>query len=321
MKNDPNLTETPKHPLVEWLETKKSRIEEYCTKGITADQLCRTFSTAILRDTRKDIEKCTRESIVLAVSYAARLGLDPTGERNGAHFIAYKNNKLKITELKLQLGYGALIDLIIRNSEIMDIQTEVVYEGEHFEVLAGTENRIEHRPDMKIRYASNYERVIAAYCIATYPNGHKKFQVLDRKKLNKIQSTSKANDSVWNYSPEEMARKSTVRNLSKWLSIGPEFNEAIAISDDADGYEDRSNCSVRSPEQEGAPVASVPEEDTSPPPIVETEFTVNPEPPAEPEQEIDDNTGESVPPPSADGDTFADDLLADMDSQTESRKL
>jgi phage RecT family recombinase len=330
-----NTEQSDKHPLVLWLESKMDRIEEYCAHGITAEQLCRTFSTALIRDTRGDIPRCTRESIILAVSYAARLGIDPTGERNGGHFIAFKDNKRNVTELKLMLGYGALIDLIIRNSEIMDIQTELVYEGEHFQVLAGTENRIEHVPDMQIRYASDYRNVIAAYCVGTYPNGHKKFQVLDRKKLNQIQAASKQSDGVWKFNPEEMARKSTVRNMSKWLSIGADFNEAIRISDDVDGFDpERQNCQRRG-EGAGAPVAMERDEGASDEPdIVDAEFKVNqdpepetpqdtpdPEPTANPEPEVDHDTGQPVPPPSDDAESFADDLLGSMDENTKGRKL
>jgi len=224
---------TPKHNVVAWLETKMDRISEYCTGGITGEQLCRTFNTALVRD--PSIAECTKESIILAVTQCARYGLDPTGDRNTAHFIAFKNNKKGVYELQLMIGYGGLIDLIIRNTEVIDIQTEVVYRGEEFEVLAGTEQRIKHVYDIATRNLRTYEEVVAAYAVATFPNGHKKFVVLSRKELDQIKATSKSKDSVWNYSPIEMAKKSPVRNMSKWLSIGPEFYEVLQISDHTDG--------------------------------------------------------------------------------------
>ncbi|MHA7813242.1 MAG: recombinase RecT [Phycisphaerales bacterium] len=327
-QTDNQLAETSKHPLVSWLESKKDRIEEYCAHGITAEQLCRTFSTALIRDTRGDIPRCTRGSIILAVSSAARLGIDPTGERNGGHFIPYKNNKRNVVELKLVLGYGALIDLIIRNSDYIDIQTELVYQGEHFKVFAGTENRIEHIPDYTIRAACDYRAVVASYSVGTHKLGHKKFQVLDRKKLDKIMAASKANDSVWKFDWEEMARKSPVRNMSKWMSIEPEFNEAIRVSDEADGFDrERQNCRARD-DGAGAPVAMNRDDaEGAEPEIVDAEFTVNPdpetetEPQADPEPELDEDTGEPVPPPSDDGEAFADDLLGGMNDNKEGRKL
>ena len=289
-----------KHPRVLWLESKKERIAEYCAHGITADQLCRTFATALLRDTNNDIANCTDESIILAVTYAGRLGVDPTGERNGAHFIAFRDTKKGITELKLMLGYGSLIELIIRNSEVMDVQTEIVYKGERFEVHAGTENRLIHEYDIGIRNVRSYDHVVAAYAVATYPNGHAKFQVLPRKQIDSVRNSSKQKDGVWKWNPEEMARKSTVRNLSKWLSIGPEFDAAIRISDEFDGIDERDNCKRReASEITGAPPPRDPDADA--------EFEVR----DGDGSDIDHSTGEPVPPPSDDGNDFVASLNLD----------
>lgn len=229
------MAKTKKHPALAWLDTKLDTIADYCSHDITPQHLSRTFATALLRD--PGIAKCSQESIFLAITNAARLGLDPTGERNSAHFIAYKNNEKGILELKLMIGYGGLISLIIRNTDIIDIQTEVVFKGEHFKFFGGTEQRLEHELDFQIRGIRGYEDVIAAYAVATFANGHKKAVVLSRMELNKAQASAKGAKSVWNYSPIEMAKKTPVRSMSKWLDIGPDFNEAIRISDDAEGHD------------------------------------------------------------------------------------
>ena len=46
---------------------------------------------------------------------------------------------------------------------------------------------------------------------------------------------------IWEFSYIEMAKKTPVRNISKWLSIGPEFDEVIRISDESDGYDFLNN--------------------------------------------------------------------------------
>ena len=237
---DKAIAKKKQHPALEWLDTKLDTIAGYCSHGITPAQLKRTYATAILRD--PDIGRCTQESIILAVAHAARLGIDPTGERNGGHFIAWKNNKLNIIELKLTLGYGALISLIIRNTDIIDIQVEVVYREEHFKFYGGTDQRLEHELDFQIRNVRDYKEVIAAYAVATFANGLKKAVVLSRMELNKAQAASQGGaNSVWKFNPIEMAKKTPIRNMSKWLDIGPDFNEAVKISDEGDGYDFSSN--------------------------------------------------------------------------------
>lgn len=222
------------HPMVEWLDSKRDTILGYCSEGITPEHLSRTLATALLRD--PTLTRCTKESVILAVTNAARLGLDPTGERNSAHFIAYNNKEKGVVELKLMIGYGGLIDLIIRNTDIIDIQTEVVFKGEHFKVCGGTDQRVEHDLDFGIRNIRGYDDVIASYAVATFASGYKKAVVLSRMELNKAQAAAKGTNNVWKFSPIEMAKKTPVRNMSKWLSIGPDFNTAIQISDDSDGY-------------------------------------------------------------------------------------
>lgn len=229
----------PEKPeLVQWVESKMDRIAEYCTHGVSAQQLCRTMATAYLRDP-ESFNKCTRESIILAITAAARLGLDPTGDRNSAHFIAYKDSDTGTYEMKLMIGYGGFITLILRNSDYIDIQPEVVYRGEKFEVHRGTRNEIVHEIDMDIRNAADPEKdIIATYTIGTHATMYKKWDVLSRKEIDKARAASKMGSTgAWKYSFPEQAKKTGVRHISKWMDIEPQFSEALRISDDGDGYE------------------------------------------------------------------------------------
>jgi recombination protein RecT len=250
-------SESNDHSLLKWLDTKQDNIAGYCAEGIDYSMIRRTFATAMARN--PDIANCTGPSIILAITNAARLGLDPTGERNSAHFLPYKDNKRGVTELKLTIGYGGLISLMTRNGDVLDITPQVVYQGEEFEVLEGTEQRITHKPDMDIRNAdkTNPQHIIAAYAVATLKSGIKKFVTLSRKELEIARNASKQKDGPWKWNFAEMAKKTTVRNMSKWLVLDPIASEGIAISDDGDGYE-FSNSTGRNalPQHAGEPEAN-----------------------------------------------------------------
>lgn len=236
MREIVNTNDDMRHPMVKWLDGNSDRIQEYCTFGVSADQLNRTMATALIK--QPQIGSCSRESVLLAVTAAARLGLDPTGDRNSAHFIPF-HDKERGTELKLMIGYGGFISLIIRNTDIVDIQPECVYDGEVFKVHTGTRNEIDHTVDIAIRNNSEPERsIIAAYAVATYSTGMKKFVVLSRQDIDKARNASKKRSGgPWQWSFAEMVKKTTIRNMSKWLDLEPGFADALRVSDEGDGYD------------------------------------------------------------------------------------
>lgn len=221
----------PKHDMVLWIESRHSELESFCAHGIKPETLSKTIAIALMRDPK--IGGTCPKSAWLAICYAAKLGLDPNGERNSAHFIAYKG------KLKLMIGYGGLITLMTRNSGIVDIQCEVVFKGEEFEVLGGTDQTIHHKMDFALRNVCNYDSVIASYTVGTYKSGLKKSNVLSRRELDQIRSCAQR-DNVWAANPIEMAKKSPLRNMSKWMDIAPAFDDALIISDESDGFGRRS---------------------------------------------------------------------------------
>jgi len=228
------MPEPQKHHLIEFLSEKKDRLSDYCAPGINADQLINTFNTAMIRN--RELASCTPESVWLACTQCAKWALDPTGYRNSAHFVPFNDKKKGVTECVLMVGYNGLIDLMIRNSDLVAIHLDLVYKGEEFEVFGGTDIRIHHKPDMTIRRVNDPVKAVeAGYCVGIFPGDIKTFITMDRTDLNKREAASKQADGAWKYNKPAMWLKSLVRNYSKWQVITPVMAEVLQHIDEYEG--------------------------------------------------------------------------------------
>jgi recombination protein RecT len=185
-------------------------------------------TTMIALSKNKDLHDCTQESIVRSIIEAAEAGLEPTGMLSRAWLVPYANKGVK--EAQLQIGYQGLADLMRRSGEVRKVITRVVYEGDEFNVIQGTEERVEHTPayltedPLKITYF---------YCIVTYKDGTSQHEVMTRAQVDMVRSRAKAkNADAWTLNYPEMGRKTVARRASKWTPLTVEAIEAIAKDDE-----------------------------------------------------------------------------------------
>jgi len=274
--------------------------------GAEFDAVRVSLLNAIKRDNK--IANCTPESVYNAVADCLKLGIDPSGTHNSAHFVRYKN------ELKLMLGYGGLIELIVRGGEYVKVYAEVVYEGEEFRVLAGTEDRIEHTIDPEIRNGirgKTIDPIRAAYAVALHRDGARQWVFLSKQDIIAAKSASKAPaPSPWDLRPSEMVKKSAVRALAKWMVLDKVGVQALSVSDDGDGYsfdpsrmrQVQNHASAEELERDQRAITGAPGRNAG-----------EPEPPtqdAEAEQ----------PEESNDGEAFGDEIAAMVDAQEGARE-
>jgi phage RecT family recombinase len=191
-----------------------------CT-GITYAQLRATVAHILI--TRNEIRTCTIDSIMDSAIACAKLGVDPTGRRNSAHFINRKG------VCCLQLGYGALVTLAKRHGDVLGVDVVCVYKGDTFEIKQGTTREVIHVP--KITEASRREDCIACYAIAHYPGGFYKFDWMSVEEIRHIRDkyakgTDKAS-SPWKAEFNEQCKKTMVHRLFKMIDLSPQAAEAI----------------------------------------------------------------------------------------------
>lgn len=153
------------------------------------------------------ILQCTRGSLVGALLDAARTGLEPDGEKGA--LVPYKS------ELRFQPMYRGLIHLAAEAGVCHDVTAEPVYDGDHFEVLLGTERRIDHRPSMTAQ--RSYGSMIACYAVFRLRDGSIKFDVMTKREIEERRQMSRAKSGPWNDWPLEMARKTVIKHGLKLL--------------------------------------------------------------------------------------------------------
>jgi recombination protein RecT len=172
---------------------------------------------------------CSPESIIGGVVQAAQLGLEIGGVAGHAYLVPMKNRG----QLQAQMvpGYRGLVQLVWRAAEI-EVTARAVYQGDTFKVVLGTEQRIEHEPEL-------YDpgEAIAYYAVATLPDKRVKFEVMSKQQTDAIMGRSqaaKSGFSPWSTDYDEMAKKTVAKRLCKWLPLASsEVAKAIEIDDRA----------------------------------------------------------------------------------------
>lgn len=170
---------------------------------------------------------CTPESILGAVLQAAQLGLEPDGLLGHAYIIPYKMKKGGYIA-QLQIGYKGMISIANRSAKIKKVIARVAYENDSFEVFLGCDDNIKHIPEM----TKERGKAIAVYAIAYFDDGGYSFDVLSIVDVENARNSSQQKDGeAWKFHWPEMARKTAVRRLFKYLPISIEMTSAVAIDE------------------------------------------------------------------------------------------
>jgi recombination protein RecT len=210
------------------LEKSKGQIAAALPKHISPDRLLRVAMTAIQR-TPKLLE-CDPVSLIGAVIQASQLGLEPDGVLGHAYLIPFYNSKKGRSEVQFIAGYKGLIDLARRSGQVISIAAHVVYQNDSFDYAYGLEEKLNHKPSMGERGKS-----IAVYAVAKLRDGGHHFEVLSVDDVERIRKSSKAgNFGPWVDNWDEMARKTAIRRLAKFLPLSVEFQKASALDELAD---------------------------------------------------------------------------------------
>ena len=228
------LEKPSKESVKDWLSSDetKAMIAAALPKICTPDRFMRVMMTAAQKN--KELLKCTKQSLFEAMMSCAELGIEPDGRR--AYLIPFKNSKKGVVECQLQLGYKALVELVLRSGTVSNIHADVVCDNDDFEYDTGEIKR--HKIDFRKERGAMY----AAYAKATFKDGTTKAEVLSKFEIETIRNRSQAvraakrygKETPWDTDFNEMAKKTAFKRLSKWLTLSPELRDAIAKDDEAE---------------------------------------------------------------------------------------
>ena len=203
------------------LAAAKSQIAANAALGIDPDRLIAIVGSAIIRNPA--LLACTPQSLVEATIKAARYGLDPSGITGDGFLVPFKDRAEFIC------GYRGLVKLAMRHPRVKLVEARLVYENDKFEIDYGRENPIQHKIALKDR-----GEIIGCYARAFLDGAPPAIEWMDVGEINAIRNQSRSYqrcpaESPWTKFWGEMARKTVLRRLIKYLPL--EFEISLALAD------------------------------------------------------------------------------------------
>lgn len=219
-----NMITTNKKSIIDLLDKMKGEIARCLPKHLTPERMARIALTE-LRKTPK-LQECDPLSFIAAIMQASQLGLEP-GILGSCYLIPFKNNHTGKTECTFMPGYRGFLDLARRSGQIISLVARAVYENDEFSYEFGLKEDLTHKPAMK-----NRGELIAVYAVAILKDGGHQFDVMSRNEVDNIKNQSKSkNNGPWVTHYEEMAKKTVLRKLFKWLPCSVELQKAVSLDE------------------------------------------------------------------------------------------
>lgn len=206
------------------LEQMKGEIARCLPKHLTPERMARIAMTE-LRKTPK-LQECDPLSFIAAIMQASQLGLEP-GILGSCYLIPFNNNQTGKVECTFMPGYRGFLDLARRSGQIVSLVARAVYSNDEFSYEFGLKEDLTHKPAMNDR-----GELVAVYAVALLKDGGHQFDVMSKKDVDIIKNQSKSkNNGPWVTHYEEMAKKTVLRKLFKWLPCSVEMQKAVSLDE------------------------------------------------------------------------------------------
>ena len=208
----------------DYLKQMAPAMSQALPKHMDVDRLMRLTMTTIR--TTPELRKADVGSLLGGVMQAAQLGLEP-GLLGQCYLLPFKNNKKGITEVQFIVGYKGMIDLARRSGHIQSIYAHAVYANDDFEYELGLDPKLKHTPSMD----ADKGEYIGSYAVAHFKDGGYQMEFMPKAEIEKRRNASpgaRSKYSPWNNYYEEMANKTVIRHMWKYLPISVEIQQAVA---------------------------------------------------------------------------------------------
>lgn len=198
------------------------------------DRFRRVVATAI--SSNPDLLQADRRTLFGAATMAAQDGLMPDG-REGA--LVIYNTKVKdadgkdhwIKAVRWMPMVAGVLKKIRQSGELLDISVQVAYQSDLFKYQLGDDPKITHVPNIEAEERGELRYV---YAIARTKDGGAYREVMTRAQVDKIRAAAKSEKGPWKEWYDEMARKSCLRRLSKYLPNGGDIEAMFAREEQQD---------------------------------------------------------------------------------------
>ena len=225
-KNGGAIQQEASTTFAQYLSARRRQLASVLPKHLTPERVCRVALTTFTRTPA--LMNCDMPSVFQAVQQASELGLEPGGALGQCYLVPYKNT------CQLIVSYKGLIELARRSGEIESIEARAIYENDEYNVEFGLHSDLRHRPCL----SGDPGRLVMVYAIARLKGGMVQFEVMTREEVESIRKRSRSgNSGPWVTDYAEMAKKTVVRRLCKFLPISSE-KLAMALDNENQDVDD-----------------------------------------------------------------------------------
>jgi recombination protein RecT len=216
----------------------KKAIAALLRSEVDADRFLRLALGCLQRT--PELQKCTPVSLMLALSQAASLRLEPDGLTNRAHIVPFGDTATFI------LGYKGVVELILRPSKKnnppsphswVDLNCAIpVFSGDTFEYEYGLTPALKHVPlcPADERVWANLTHV---YVVWERADGHRKFDVMTRPEIETSRNRSRSKTGPWSTDPIPMALKTCILRGKRTFELDPDTERALEVDTRLDAGE------------------------------------------------------------------------------------
>jgi len=222
------------------------------------------------------LQEATHESMYLALIACAQVGLEPSGTKQEAYIVPFRDWKTKRVIATFMPGWRGLIKLALRSKAVKTVSAHLVYANDVFEPQLGSDQKIVHRP---APFGSDRGELVGTYAVAKLENGEIEAELMNMDDLERIRRSAMKGDKespAYRDWGDQMYRKAPIRRLCKRLPLGAEYFLAARLDELLEGgdlrtYKDVIDVDGELPEMEPLPTEgesapALPEGTTTQPP-------------------------------------------------------
>lgn len=211
------VKENPLVAIHKYLDSRKDELKKALPDHIPPEKFLRVVTTALQQN--PNLAACDLRSLWLACLACATDGLLPDGKRE-AVFLPFKGT---VQYLPMYQGF---LKKFRNSGEFKSINAYIVYQDEPFEhwIDEGGEH-FKHVPGDE----RDFKKIRRVYASATTLNGGSFIADLSMAEINKRRAMSRATreDSPWEKWPEQMMRKTAIRELAKFLPMSSDLERLL----------------------------------------------------------------------------------------------
>jgi recombination protein RecT len=186
------------------------------------------------------LQKCiieAPETLAASIINVATTGLTLNPALGYAYLVPRKNKSKNRVECILDVSYRGLIHLLTLSGGVGSVSANIRYKGDQFDIDLGTSPKITHKPMFATK------EFVGVYAVAVLPNNTVQFDYMTKEEIDNIKLRSemgKDDKGAWKSDYGEMAKKTVIKRLSKYLPKNDTMlraMEAIQLDNDNNGID------------------------------------------------------------------------------------